>query len=210
MIENIKVSPSLLDGFANMLVGKWANDTEENLIARINKKAEFLQTEAMHRGTAFHDLTSGKLNIQPKNGIYQVEWFKFDAKVVEEVQSERTGAFHEQFVGREIPSQWGNVWLYGYVDDIFPLEIKDMKTCRQYYQEGYSDSWQWKTYLYCAGSDKFTYIITDFANVYYEEYWRTPTLQQSLTGIINKFSEFIFDNKDKIDLNLITYPERNV
>lgn len=205
MLQNLKVSPSILDTFYNLKIGRY-NETEQRLIDRINKVAEYQQTEAMHKGTAFHHLTQDSWKQQrPVKGKYKVEWFEFDQKLTEEIGEQRSGAFHEQYVGRFIQTSSGPVWLYGYVDDIFPLVVKDLKTGSNYYQNKYEDSFQWRTYLWCTKSIRFEYIITDFTNIYHEEYFNGDYIEPSLVNIIDEYSIFVNDNIAKIDLTKITH-----
>jgi len=200
----------LLDAFDNYLTGKY-NETEERLLDKINKKAEYQQTEAMHMGTAFHDLTrTGPENCQivrdKKIGYcYRFHFWDFKKDVVDEVSDLRKGLFHEQYVSRDIETKHGIVRLYGYVDDIGNGIIQDVKTTKQYRGGiSYYDAWQWKVYLYCANSYVFNYIITDYTNVYSEQYHNGPHIKEVLKSHVNRYCEFINDNKEKIDLKLVT------
>lgn len=211
MVKNIKVSPSLLDAFDNYLTGKY-NETEERLLDKINKKAQYQETEAMHMGTAFHHITRiGAGNCQvirdKKSGdqCYRFEFWDFKKGVVDEVVDLRKGLFHEQYVSRYIETNCSPVLLYGYVDDIGNRIIQDVKTTKQYRGGiSYYDAWQWKVYLYCANSDVFNYIITDYTNVYPEQYHNSPYIKEALKSHVNRYCEFINDNKEKIDLTLVT------
>lgn len=214
MIANLKVSPSLLEAFANVLTGKY-NETESRLIDKINKVGQYQETEAMRMGTAFHRLTErpviynqDNLNCtQNKNGeiCYRYGFWDFKKELADKVSMIRSHGLNEQWVSRDIDcGAFGPVRLYGIVDNIQPLHIVDLKTTKNYYDYQYWFAWQWRLYLYCAKSPRFTYLITDFENIYTEEYFWYDDIEGELKKHVYKYFEFIHDNVDKINLQLIT------
>lgn len=207
MIKNIKVNPSILDCFSNVLTGKY-NKTESDLIQMINKTSAFKQTEAMMKGVAFHSLTDGSIvpyRYDSKREIISVEWFEFDAIITNKIIEERRGFFHEQWLSREIETRYGSVLIYGKCDDVGFNKMKDLKTCSQYYKECFSDSNQWRMYLYAGKSNSLTYLITDFTCIYYEEYFNYCDLEIVLRSRIEKYCEFLNDNIEKINIKNVTF-----
>lgn len=199
---NLKVSPSYLQMFLNFRNGKY-NDTQETLIKKINREAEFLETEAMRKGTAFHKMTEN--NVPYDGDKVKYGWWDFDAKVVNEIIEERKDFYHEKYVERLIDTRFGPVKLYGYVDDINGGVVQDLKTCANYWGLQYADSVQWKTYLYCTGAHTHTYIITDFTNIYYEEYHWRPENELELKRDIEDYFEFVAMHINEIKHEFISY-----
>lgn len=196
---DFRFSPSLLDQFNNHLLGKW-NKTEQDVIDSINR-VPFKASEAMAKGTCFHTLTDGrelpKLNRKTKT--YDVEIWKFKKDVVEEIRNNRTDGKSEVYVERTMEIGEDRVLLYGYIDTMKGQTSIDVKTTSRYRGPGsFYSSLQWRTYNYCAGTEKFQYIVTDFRHVYYEDYTQSKEAEDYLRSIVSQFIDFIKANRDKI------------
>ena len=63
-----------------------------------------------------------------------------------------------------------NVYLYGYIDTKMPNEDIDIKTTGWYREMAFYKAMQWRQYNFITGAKKFTYCVTDFNDVFYEEY----------------------------------------
>lgn len=214
MVKNIKVSPSNLDAFNNLLAGRY-NETEQGVIDRINKLTSFT-SDAIEKGKAFDHLTESNAFSLVKNRlttfdpiterpVIKFNWWKFDLELCEKIFEQRAGAWHQQRVERIFNSSFGNVLLYGIVDDVFPLRNQDLKTTSNYSGEKFYDSAQWRIYLYCTGALEFDYLITDFTNIYWEHYLNGPQVTEWLEPNVKAFCEFVNDNKEKINPEFITY-----
>ena len=68
-----------------------------------------------------------------------------------------------------------NVLLMGYIDFLTPYKIVDVKTTKKYQIGKYRNNMQHKVYteaLTSSGYKRFVYFVTDFYEVYFEEYIR--------------------------------------
>jgi hypothetical protein len=211
MIKKIKVSPSLLDAFDNVLTGRY-NETEQRLLDKINKVAAYQQTEAMSMGTAMDLITESynplRIVKNKKTGLecYEFEFWEFNRSLVDDLRDIRDPFYHQVWVERFIDTPYGPVKFYGKTDDLGGGHVQDLKTCKQYMGGlSYYDAWQWKLYLYCANAHAFTYVITDYTNIYFEEYQPRPDNESLLRSHTVKYIEFLNDNRDKINLDFITY-----
>ena len=146
MQVNYRFYATLLDSFQYYLGRVDDDNAFQDFIDRLNRKPFY--SEAAAKGTAFNDLVdliiSGKLRIE------------------------------------DLPKdKRGNVALYGYVDEILKYKVVDIKTTGRYVFPKYLNAWQSKIYPYCLNENgvyvnTFEYLITDFRNVYIEEYPYKP------------------------------------
>ena len=103
-----------------------------------------------------------------------------------------------------LPTCFGDVLLYGYIDELMPMSVHDIKTTGSYYVGKFKDHWQHMVYPYCLmqnGSDVrlFEYNITDFKSTYTESYTFVP--ERDIPILINhceEFIRFLNDNRDLI------------
>lgn len=163
----------------------------KELIDRINRVS--FESEAADKGTAFNEVVdclienrkSNKMEIiSDKNlGIISVNYktynFIFDLNLCLEFASYFKGALTQQFVKSYIETSFGMVELYGYIDELLPMSVHDIKTTGQYKAFKFRDHWQHIVYPYCLmqnGSDvrTFEYNVTDFKNTYTESYTFVP------------------------------------
>lgn len=188
-MRKINLYPSLLDNFQRYydnLMGF------EELLKRINRVKEEL-TEPVLKGIAFHNLT------QP-DAVKQLSEFVFKMDVIDEVILRRNQrhAFHEVRVSKEIIS---DIILYGDIDTLCIDKLIDIKTTGSYALNKYYNKWQWRSYCEITNINRFEYVITDFNNVYYENYTYTNIEKKNLYRFISRvISELLIFNDD----NLIT------
>lgn len=188
----------------------------KELIDRINR-VQF-ESESADKGSAFNEVIdcliekrkSDKMEIvsDKSQGIilatYKSRNFVFDLKLCLEFSEYFKGALTQQRTESIISTAYGDVLLYGYIDELMPLSVHDIKTTHQYKSFKFRDHYQHLVYPYCLiknGNDikLFEYNITDFKNTYTETYAfvyerDVPILTQHCEKLI----EFLERNKELI------------
>lgn len=174
---------TLLDAFQRYLDNDDDN-AEQQLLDRINRVP--FESEAADRGTAFGLLVNhfkhhkvepdnnGEVSIEHK-GMIQA----FRADVVQEFVDEYGNCPEEVQVESVLETKYGEVLLYGYIDELVGDTAYDTKTTGNYIFPKYLKAWQHRVYLYCLNNEGnkvslFTYLVTDFNNVYKETYTYKP------------------------------------
>ena len=80
---------------------------------------------------------------------YNNRTFYFDINLCREFADYFKGALTQQLVKGALETAYGNVELYGYVDELMPQAIHDIKTTGQYSVGKFKDHWQHRVYPYC-------------------------------------------------------------
>ena len=103
-----------------------------------------------------------------------------------------------------LPTIHGDVKLYGFIDELMPQSVHDIKTVRMYTERKFFDHSQHLVYPYClinSGVDvhTFEYNITDFTSIYKEVYvFDEERDTRSLKEKVEDFIEFLESNKNLI------------
>lgn len=190
------------------------------LIDKINRVP--FESEAADKGTAFNEVIdcliegrkSDNMDISSdkvKNAIHVnfKDWnFKFNLSLCKEIAGMLEGALTQQRVEAIMPTKYGNVLLYGYLDQLLPFIIVDLKTTKSYNAFKYRYNWQHKVYPYCLNQNgveinRFDYLVTNFIAVFRETYIYNPELDyirlqdhcEQLIGFLNKYRHLITDQK---------------
>lgn len=167
----------------------------QSLINTINRVP--FNSEAADRGTAFNELidciNDGKdsdkitydiaYNLDNTPAAYIVGYnnrtFTFPFWICLELVGYFTDAVAQQYVEAMLPTKYGIVKLYGYIDELMPHSVHDIKTTGNYSVGKYRDNFQHLVYPYCLNNsgckiDKFEYNIVEFSgkncNTYTELY----------------------------------------
>jgi hypothetical protein len=201
-----KIYPSILDAYA------WYKKSEspeckQELIDKINRVP--FQSEAADKGTAFNELVDLKIsepscNLCIDKDEYGFGPFWFKIPIVETFAEELKGAIPQQRVEATIETDNGLVLLYGYADEILADTCIDIKTTKSYEFPKFMHNWQHVVYPYCLNQmgiecNNFIYLITDFNNIFKEEYKYNPAKQLNrLKAELNDFIFFLDMNKDVI------------
>lgn len=164
-----------------------------------NRKSEKVQVERL-----LSDVTYGKQALIGLRATYNNRQFDFPISICREFANYYKGALTQQFVQAVLPTCFGNVLLYGYIDELMPMSIHDIKTTGSYYVGKFKDHWQHVVYPYCLmqnGSDvrQFEYNVTDFRQTYTESYTFVPERDiPILTSHCEELIRFLNDNRDLI------------
>lgn len=164
-----------------------------------NRKSETVQVERL-----LSSMPDGRQVVTGLQATYKCRQFNFPISICREFADYYKGALTQQRVEAILPTCFGDVLLYGYIDELMPMSVHDIKTTGSYYVGKFKDHWQHMVYPYCLmqnGSDVrlFEYNITDFKSTYTESYTFVP--ERDIPILINhceEFIRFLNDNRDLI------------
>ena len=114
------------------------------------------------------------------------------------------GALTQQFTDGYLQTKYGTVYLYGYIDQLMPFKVVDIKTTAQYNAFKYRDNWQKVVYPFCLNHNgnhinEFEFVVTDLKNSWTENY--NYNEEKDLPELIEhceRFIEFLEQNKTLI------------
>lgn len=211
-----KFYATLLDGFEYYLSKVDDDSAYDSFIDKLNRKP--FVSDAATKGTAFNDfvdkLNAGLINdLRPDgNGNFRYEHregdvvntYLFKESVVNDITNRVKGYIPQVFVSAPLETKYGFVELYGFADEVRFDRCIDIKTTSRYTFPKYLKGWQSKVYPYCFNKvgveiNVFEYLITDFSNVYIEEYaWNPERDTQELRLFCERLIDFIEINRDRI------------
>lgn len=190
------------------------------LINRINRVP--FESEAADRGTAFNEIVdclvaktkSDKMDISSnkENGtvtaIYNNRKFVFPLSICIGFADYFKSAVSQVYCEAKLETQYGNVLLYGYIDELLSTKICDIKTTKKYEAFKYRNNWQHKVYPYCLeqqGSrvSAFEYCVCEIKGNKYDTYveyynYLSNETKEELTAICEQFIEFLNANRELI------------
>lgn len=164
-----------------------------------NRKSEIVQVERL-----LSDMMDGRQALVGLRATYNNRQFDFPISICREFANYYKGALSQQRVEAILHTCFGDVLVYGVIDELMPMSVHDIKTTGSYYVGKFKDHWQHIVYPYCLmqnGSDVrlFEYNITDFKNTYTETYTFVP--ERDIPILVNhceEFIRFLNDNRDLI------------
>lgn len=164
-----------------------------------NRKSDKVQVKRL-----LSDMADGSQNLIGLRAIYNNRQFDFPIAICREFANYYKGALTQQYVQAILPTCFGPVLIYGFIDELMPMSVHDIKTTGSYYVGKFKDHWQHMVYPYCLmqnGSDVrlFEYNITDFKNSYTESYTFVPERDiPILTAHCEELIRFLNDNRNLI------------
>ena len=193
---------------------------EAELIDSINR-VDREPSEAADKGTCFNEIVdclienrkssrsdieihSEKLDDNTTAIIAEMDGFSFayDAKFCKEVANYFKGAITQHYCSANIFTKYGDVKLYGYIDEWLPNRICDIKTTSSYTFGKFENKWQRYAYPYCCIESGETTQVDEFeftifvwnktplltATMYKEVYtYRHKQATEKLRAIIEHF-----------------------
>ena len=147
----------------------------QSLINRINRVPMLWEdSEAADKGTAFNEavdcLIAGRKSEkmilksnQDSNIItadYNKRTFIFSLPLVQEFAQYYQGAISNVFTEGILTTKYGDVSLYGYIDELDPLSVHDIKTTGKYKAGKFRNNWQHIVYPFCLNQQGNP--VTDF------------------------------------------------
>lgn len=192
----------------------------QEMINKINRVP--FESDAADKGTAFNEIVDCLIenrksdfvsieriidrnsNVTGLKAVIKKKVFDFDIRLCREFANYYKGALTQQRVEAILPTQYGDALLYGFIDELMPTSVHDIKTTSKYSAYKFRNHWQHFVYPYCLlknGNDihTFEYNVTDFKKTYTEVYtFKEDRDIPILTSHVENFIEFLLDNKDKI------------
>lgn len=151
----------------------------QDFINQINRVP--FESEAADRGTAFNEIVdclienrkSEKMDIRSDRekglivAIYNGREYSFSLSLCVDTANYYRGALTQVHTTGLLKTRYGQVELYGYIDELMPSVIHDIKTTGSYSAFKYKENWQHKVYPFClrqqgAMVDEFHYDIFVF------------------------------------------------
>ena len=188
----------------------------QSLIDRINRVP--FESEAADKGTAFNEVvdcliegrTSEIMNLtsNPETGTITVKWknwtFTFPTAICLEFKNYYKQAIPQVRTEATISTKYGEIEIYGNIDELLPDKVCDIKTTGKYNAFKFRKHWQHLVYPYCltiTGNyiNVFEYNVTDFKDTWtetytFDEYRDIPKLINHCEALV----EFIEANKHLI------------
>lgn len=113
------------------------------------------------------------------NVTYNNRQFYFDINLCREFANYYKGALTQQFVKAIVPTRYGNVEVYGYVDELMPQSIHDIKTTGRYSVGKFKDHWQHIVYPYCYQQNGIDIQLFEYNIAEIDRYGRWETFTES-------------------------------
>ncbi len=173
---------------------------------------------AADKGTVFNEIVdclielrkSDKMTLisDKQKGIikatYKENIFEFPISVCQEFAKYFTGAVSQVFCEATMQTRYGLVNLYGYIDELMPYAIHDIKTTSKYKAGKYRKGWQRFVYPYCLEQQgnkidffEFDVLNTETFESYKEVYKCLESDKSELQNFIEQFIEFLEFEKHK-------------
>lgn len=196
----------------------------QSLLDTINKVP--FDSEAADKGTTFNEVidcmvlhqNSDRMKITKEysnegsligvKAVYNNREFHFPLHLIKQMADYYKGGVPQQYVEATLPTAYGDILLYGYVDYIMPLMICDLKTTSRYSVGKFKNHYQHLVYPYClqqSGADvrMFEYnivVMTKYSyDIFKECYLFRPERDiPKLTATCEDIVRFLQDNRDKI------------
>ncbi len=174
MQPNFHFYATLLDSFA------WYKRNEkegakDEFLGRINR-VPMEKTDAMIRGIEFENA----VNLWAKRGTLPpgpvtVHDLGVSPELIGKFTKGFEKALRQLFVEVNLPTKYGPVRVYGFIDELLADAAYDTKTTKDYSLGKYRNNWQHPSYLealkHMGGNvSRFVYRITDFEDYFEEEY----------------------------------------
>jgi len=193
----------------------------QELIDRINRVP--FESEAADRGTAFNEVVDCMIlgrNTEREDmqitslkdqGVIQVQFnkqtFVYPISLCREFAEYFKGAVPQVRTEGVLQTKYGPVLLYGYIDELMPLSVHDIKTTSNYSAFKFRDHWQHIVYPYCLHQEGskitlFVYNIVKWGKVnetFTEHYnFNISRDTEKLLNHCELFIEFLENNRNQI------------
>lgn len=140
---------------------EFAAEQYHSLLDRINRVP--FDSEAADRGTVFNEIVdciilgrqSQKMPIISNKttdtitATYNGRSFTFPVSLCREFANYFKGATSQVWTEATLPTRYGDVLLCGYIDELMPLCVHDIKTTERYAVGKFRHNWQHLVYPYC-------------------------------------------------------------
>lgn len=141
--------------------------------------------------------------------------FYFNTQFCKEASSYFKGSIPQYLCSANLPTQYGTVQLYGYIDELRRDKVYDIKTTSNYQYGKFENGWQKDVYPYCLVASGDCVEITEFeytvfllkklkdqpitGTMYRECYsYNHEQARQRLTQMCERFIEWLEAHRDQI------------
>lgn len=162
------------------------------------------KSDKVHVEKILYDMPDGRQVVTGLRATNNNRQFDFPLSLCREFANYYKGALTQQYVQAILYTCFGPVLIYGFIDELMPMSVHDIKTTGSYYVGKFKDHWQHMVYPYCLmrnGSDVrlFEYNVTDFRSTYTESYTFLPDRDVPiLTAHCEELIRFLQDNRKLI------------
>lgn len=206
----------------NKTEDEFEQEQYQQLINRINKvPIDWENTEAIDKGTAFNEVidcmileqNSNKMKINKVffenkisgiEAVYNNRAFVFPIDLCRDFSTYLKNAIPQVYVEGVLETKYGEIELHGYIDELLPFKVVDIKTTNNYKAFKYRDYWQRIVYPFLLNQNgntinDFEFVVTDFKRSWVENYTYNENEDiPKLTDVCERFIEFIEANNELI------------
>lgn len=189
---------------------------EVELINAINR-CPHEPSEAADKGTAFNEIvdcliehrksanddvkiysTVNEVGIKVIRAEINNFVFDYDIELCKNIASEFAGSLPQFFANGTMHTEYGDVELYGYIDEWCGNVITDLKTTGKYSFGKFERKWQRHTYPWCVIESGLTTEVASF--VYYVIEWAYQRKGEPLTAKSITKEEYTYDHETSCKL----------
>lgn len=231
------IYPSLLDAYADYLDSdsiydeyygfsenpelsqeEFSEKSFKSLIDRINRVP--FESEAANKGVAFNEVvdciienrTSTKMLLSSDENYiracFKENTFMFPRAQTIEFAKRFSNGICQVYTDGVLNTSYGDVLLYGYIDELLPTSCHDIKTTSKYKANKFRKKWQKVVYPFCL-KEQGNYIKDFEYNVVvfnkdgsfdtYDEYYNFTAMDENrLVAYVEKFIDFLEINRHLI------------
>lgn len=169
----------------------------EGLINRINRVP--FDSEAADKGTAFNEVvdclilnckterTDMEIVSDRDKGLILVTFkdrkFTFPVSLCREFANYYKGAIPQVYTEAILPTRYGNVLLYGYIDELMPTCVHDIKTTGRYAVGKFLHHWQHIVYPYALQQEGNEVADFEYNIAVLAKYGKPKTYTESYTFV---------------------------
>lgn len=113
------------------------------------------------------------------NVYYNNRAFYFDINLCREFADYFKGALTQQFVSAILPTAYGDVEVYGFIDELMPVSVHDIKTTGKYEVGKFKKHSQHLVYPYCLYKDGSTVRMFEYNVAQIDRYGKWETFTES-------------------------------
>ena len=115
--------------------------------------------------------------------VYNDRIFEFNIDLCREFADYFKGALTQQFVSAILPTAYGDVEVYGFIDGLKPLSVHDIKTTGSYQVGKFKNHSQHLVYPYCLLKDGSNVRLFEYNVAEISKYGKYETFTESYTFV---------------------------
>ena len=171
------------------------------------RKSEKMQIDKIYETTT---IGTGKpfQNCVALKATYNKRTFTFPIGICKEFADYFKGAVSQVYCEGVLPTKYGDVLLYGFIDELLFDKAHDIKTTSSYTAWKYRKGWQHRVYPYCLEQQGnviagFEYNVLEIKGSKYSSYtepynYIPSKVKEELTDVCERFIEFLEAHRERI------------